>query len=150
MKPLTFVLFFSFLIIISFPFRVGDHICWCGESEIRVITEKIYIHPVGTFEDPFREDLHGSVECSCVRAVRSFGVDIPYGVNAVDFESNTEICVGVVVILRTTDYSHVAMVTAIEETGFWIKEGNYVKCKITERFIDFDDYRLKGFYQFNN
>lgn len=116
--------------------------------EINILpTEKIYMHQYGTTEDPYSEDLHGDLRCSCVRAVRSWGVDLPYGINAEDIEPNTEIEIGVVAIFNEKSGGHIGLVTRIGEKGFWVKESNYVKCEITERFIDFDDYRLVGYYK---
>lgn len=111
--------------------------------------EKIYMHKYGNVGDPYREDLHGDIRCSCIRSARSFGADIPSETDAINLEPNTGISLGVVVIFLTDDKEvrHVAVVTNIEEEGFWVKEGNYVKCEITERYISFDDHRIIGFYE---
>lgn len=118
------------------------------ECEIIILpTEKIYMHQYGTIEDPYREDLHGEIRCSCIRAVRSWGVKIPYGMNAEDIEPNTEIEIGAVAIFREKNGGHIGVVTRIGEKGFWIKEANYVECEITERWISFEDKRLIGYYK---
>lgn len=109
--------------------------------------EKVYMHPFGDIDDPYREDLHGNIKCSCVRAVRSFGANIPYDTDAENIEPNSEIEVGAVAIFKTVNYSHIAIVTNIKDSTFWVKEANYLKCQITEREINFDDERLVGFYK---
>lgn len=120
------------------------------KNEIQILPiEKIYMHPFGTVEDPYREDLHGDIRCSCIRAVRSWGVEIPYGMNAEDIKPNIDIEIGAVAIFREKDGGHIGVVTKIGEKGFWIKESNYVECEITERFIDYTDYRLIGYYKNN-
>ena len=69
------------------------------ECEIIILpTEKIYMHRYGTVEDPYREDLHGEIRCSCVRYARSLGVELPYDLEPKDLEPNTEIEIGAVAI----------------------------------------------------
>lgn len=117
------------------------------EKIIIIEREIVYMHPFGTIKDPYREDLHGVVECSCIRTIRSLGIELPFDTDAKDLQPNTDLAVDVIAIFRTKDYSHVGLVTEIKEDGFLIKEGNYVECRITERFIKFGDYRLIGFYK---
>jgi len=118
------------------------------KNEITILpTEKIYMHRYGTIEDPYREDLHGEIRCSCIRAVRSWGVELPYGISAENIEPNAEIEIGAVAIFREKIGGHIGVVTKIGKKGFWIKESNYVKCEITERWISFEDHRLIGYYK---
>lgn len=107
--------------------------------------EKIYMHPYGTIEDPYREDLHGEIRCSCVRAVRSWGVELAYDLEPKDLDPNIEIEIGAVALFKGEN--HVGLVTGIGENVFRIKEANYLDCEITEREINFDDVRLTGFYK---
>jgi hypothetical protein len=107
-------------------------------------TEKIYMHPYGTIEDPYREDLHGEIRCSCVRYARSLGVELPYELQPKDLQPNARIEVGISALFIE---NHIGVVSGIGKKGFWIKESNYVECEITERFINFNDYRLRGFYK---
>jgi len=118
------------------------------ECEITILpTEKIYMHRYGTIEDPYREDLHGEIRCSCIRAVRSWGVELPYGISVEDMEPNTGIEIGAVAIFNEKDGGHIGIVTKIGKKGFYIKESNYVECEITERWISFEDNRLIGYYK---
>lgn len=103
-------------------------------------------HPFGTEDDPYREDLHGDVECSCVRFARSQGAELPYGVDAKDLVPNSEPEVGGVIILQYKE-THVAYIEEISEEGYHIREGNYRPCEITERVIPVDDHRIVGFWK---
>lgn len=106
-------------------------------------------HPEAIPNDPYREDLHGAIECSCIRSVRSFGFDLPYGTDAENLKPNAQISIGVLALFQFSNSSHVAYVTRIEEKGFWVKEGNYpIACEFSERFVDFGDWSLAGFYSY--
>ena len=105
-------------------------------------------HPFSTLEDPYREDLHGKIECSCVRYTRSLGLQIPYNTDAINIKPNTRISIGVGALFLEEE-GHIAFVTKINEEGFWIDEAGYEKCKSTKRFIKFNDpyNKLIGFYK---
>lgn len=83
--------------------------------------------------------------CSCIQAVRKFGVHIPKGTNAGDLISNAGPAVGHVVLLKY-DLPHVAVIIGMTETTLTIREGNYEKCAITERIIDQNDPRIRGYW----
>ena len=119
----------------------------CENETIILPTEKIYMHRYGTIEDPYREDLHGDIRCSCVRYARSLGVELPYDLIPIDLGPNTDIEIGAVAIFREKLCGHIGVVTRIGDKGFWIKESNYVECEITERWISFEDHRLIGYYK---
>lgn len=108
----------------------------------------INYHPFSIPNDPYREDLHGQIECSCVRYARSLGLPIPYNTNAINLKPNTEISLGVGALF-SEEQGHVAVVVEILEDGFWVDEGDYKKCERTKRFIKFDNpyNKLIGFYK---
>lgn len=115
--------------------------------EVEAEPEIIYMHPFGTKEDPYREDLHGDIGCSCVRTARSLGINIPYGMDAVDLKPNTDKPeVGIGVLIKTEN-GHIAKITKIEEDKLWVIEGGYSDCEIVERFYSFDDPRIIGYYK---
>ena len=84
--------------------------------------------------------------CSCIKTARSLGANIPYGTYAADLVPNTELKQGVVALFRYSGVSHAAMVTEVLADGFWIYEGNYQRCRFSERFIPLTDPALIGFW----
>lgn len=58
---------------------------------------------------------------------------------------NTPPSVGVVAIFQYSE-KHIALVTSLEEKGFWVKEANFEPAKIGKRFIQWNDPRLVGFW----
>lgn len=90
--------------------------------------------------------IENPIACSCIKTVREMGVNLPYNTNAGDLKSNSTIHIGVLVLFSYEKAEHVGMVVSIERDGFWIREGNFEKCKFTERFIDFDNPFLRGFH----
>lgn len=59
---------------------------------------------------------------------------------------NTEISVGALVIFKYKTLKHYAVVTSIEDDGFWIKESNYRQGEYTKRRILFTDSAIEGFW----
>jgi hypothetical protein len=59
--------------------------------------------------------------------------------------NTTEVSVGTGILFSEVE-GHIAVITSITDTGYWVKEGDYIDCEITERFVEFDDYRIIGFY----
>lgn len=41
---------------------------------------------------------------------------------------------------------HIAVITKLEERGFWVKEANYKPCLVGERFVGWGDKALLGFW----
>lgn len=41
---------------------------------------------------------------------------------------------------------HVAYVSKLENNGFWVKEANFKKCQKGERFVEWGNYALIGFW----
>lgn len=83
--------------------------------------------------------------CSCVRYVQSLGGKVSG--NAINvIPTHFTPSEGDIAIMRyPNNVGHVAMVTKVEDSGFWITEANYHSCKKTERFIRNDYNRLVGF-----
>lgn len=53
--------------------------------------------------------------------------------------------VGAVAIFQYKE-KHIALVTKLDEKGFYIKESNYIAGKYGTRFIPWNDPKLVGFY----
>ena len=85
--------------------------------------------------------------CSCIKTARNLGIDIPYDTEADDLKSNTTIFVGALALFKYPNFSHVAVVTKLEASGFWVHEGNYKLCEMTKRFILYNDPALRGFWK---
>jgi len=101
------------------------------------------IRPTHSIEEPPQL---GGILCECVRYARSLGVEIPYNLHAIGLQPNSPPVENGLALFRYKNFYHVGVITLLEETGFWIIEANYKKCKVTERFIYYDDPALRGFY----
>ncbi len=86
------------------------------------------------------------VACSCIKAARLFGAELPLNTNASELKPNTTIFEGVLALFSYDKSDHAATVTKIGDSSFSVLEGNYIKCKMIEREVDFNDPFLKGFY----
>lgn len=86
-------------------------------------------------------------ECSCVLTAKEYGIPLPPG-DAEDIPTNSTPIVGGVVLFDYETVGHVAVITKIEADGFWVYEGNYRECEITERFIKWTDKAIRGFAYF--
>lgn len=119
-----------------------------ADQTMMVTTEQVVMnpHPQGTEADPYLEELHGPIECSCIRYARSKGIKIPYGINAKDLTPNAEPEVGVLVLIDSK-VAHVSVVTSIDEIGYWITEGNWQHCKETKRRIPKNHHSIRGFWK---
>ena len=53
--------------------------------------------------------------------------------------------VGVIVLFQYDSIGHAGELVALEETGFWDKESNFVPCAAGKRFVRWDDSHIKGF-----
>lgn len=81
-----------------------------------------------------------------MKYVRTLIPDLPYIFTPDDLEPNTPVFVGAAALFRYPSEAHIAYVSGLEETCFWIKETNWKHGKYTERCVDYDDYALRGFY----
>lgn len=87
------------------------------------------------------------IRCECMSAVRFWGLDIPLKTDLSKLEGNTVPVKGAGVILQYPKSWHIAIITKLMEKGFLVKESNFQKCKITERFIEWNNIAIKGFYK---
>ena len=83
--------------------------------------------------------------CSCVKTARFLGANIPIGNNAENISSNSYPITGGLVLFSYPKIKHIALITKLEEVGFWIVEGNFKPCQKTKRFIYWNDTFLAGF-----
>lgn len=93
-----------------------------------------------------------AVLCSCVKGVREFIPNMPYG-DANNIFANTEAFEGAVAIfwfppsdMYPEGTKHVAYVAKIEGDRFYIKQTNKETCKYTEEWVSFSSANLLGFY----
>jgi hypothetical protein len=93
------------------------------------------------------------VLCSCVKGVREFIPDLPFG-DAADFFPNTELKEGVVAIFwfpPSEKYpqgtKHVAYVDEVIDHIFHIKQTNKQSCAYSEEWVSVDSPYLIGFYE---
>jgi hypothetical protein len=86
-------------------------------------------------------DPETTIEGNCYLYVNQF-VKLPL---MQEITPNTTPIVGSVAILQYK-VPHLAYVTALEETGFWVKESNYVPGKIGTRFIKWNEKTIKGYW----
>ncbi len=89
---------------------------------------------------------HESNLCSCVSYVRSLVPEAPRK-DAINYKPNAAPAVGSVAIFRYKNgVGHVAFVTALYSTGFFISEANYHHCKVDDRWVAYNDPALRGFW----
>lgn len=100
--------------------------------------------------EEYREEIdEESIYCQCLKTSRSLGANLPY-INADQLNKNGTPTQGGVVILKYGDVYHTAYIQFILKGGLWVQEGNYVRCKKTERFISWDDPNIIGFWSEDN
>ena len=84
-------------------------------------------------------------ECSCKVFVAQY-VDMPFG-DADSFDPNIpRPMAGSVALLRYGDVPHMSYVKSVSDGFVVVMEGNYEKCRITERTVALDDLALRGFW----
>lgn len=89
---------------------------------------------------------HANIYCSCVQTARWLGVPIETGTNAKDIKPNSYPVKNGLVLFSYKNDDHVAKIIKFFNDGFWVREGNFDECQITERFVSFKDPYLKGFW----
>ena len=125
------------------------------EPPIQIVYAEEVVEEVSTTTEPVIDDkpipepetiVPTSVACSCVKTARMHGVELPPG-NAIDLKPNSDIPVeGQVIIMKYHSGGHVAVIREITEEGYWIVEGNYHRCKVSERFIPKTYPHIVGFW----
>ena len=64
---------------------------------------------------------------------------------AEDLKPNGEPVIGGGILLKYPNNYHVAVIQEFRDEGFFVKEGNFKKCEITERLIKYNDPVITGF-----
>ena len=86
-----------------------------------------------------------SIYCSCIKYIRSIGVNVPYGTNAEDIPNQGSPTLGGLILLEYEDISHVAIIQEFTDKGFLVTEANYKSCERTTRIISYNDPFIRGF-----
>ena len=88
-----------------------------------------------------------STFCSCVRTAQYLGAKLPM-VDAQYFQQfkRTMPTLNGLVLLQYGKVSHVAVIKGFKENGIVVSEGNYKKCAITTRIIDYNNPNIRGFW----
>lgn len=100
---------------------------------------------------PVTNDSSLAVSCSCVAFAQQYGAVRGVGL-ARNHPINTQAPqMGAIVVTRESsgeaNTGHLAIVTDITKTGIYVKESNYVRCRITyNRFIAFSSGLIRGYY----
>lgn len=119
---------------------------------LQIITKYHNVDPlnfesaVRYFVENYNHNKEWWTSCSCVKTARVLGLAVPANTNAEDLIPNSTPYVGGGVLINSRGIRHLSVIQAITEDGFFIKEGNYEACKIGERFLNFNDNSIIGFY----
>ncbi len=92
-----------------------------------------------TEEQP-KESIKDPIASNCYLYVKSLIPSLP---RSSDITSNTTPFVGAVVIM---DFPHYAIVTKLEETGFWVKDSNWGGPGYRTHFIPWGYKHIEGFW----
>lgn len=90
-----------------------------------------------------------TIKTSCVLAVRHFGANVPKG-NAIDLPTGNTPTVGGVIKFSYgsgVEEHHLSYIQAILKTGMWVQECNRTYGVCGERFVEFSDPAILGFWQ---
>lgn len=97
---------------------------------------------------PFTVFAQVNPACYCVMAARDFSTSTIPKINANDFAifpSKTP-TVGGIVVMKYPNAWHIATITSLEETGFWVVDGNFRPCEYTRHFIKWDNPAIYKFW----
>lgn len=83
--------------------------------------------------------------CSCVKYARSLVPELPPG-DASQLAPNGPPVVGGIAIMHYGSLYHLGVILSLQEGGFTVTEGNYKRCRKTERFIEWDSREIVGFW----
>lgn len=98
--------------------------------------------------------VRASIFSSCIKTARAyFGVEIPYGTDAVELSGNGIPTQGGLVLLELGrigggTISHVGVIQAFLKDGFWIGQGNVPKGELSYDFINYNSPKIRGFWSF--
>lgn len=90
-------------------------------------------------------DISDNIYCSCVKTARSEGLKLPPG-DADNLKPNSMPVEGGGILLKYGNVYHVAKILNFTPSGFFIVEGNKVKCKKTYRVVLYNDKAIRGFW----
>ncbi len=88
------------------------------------------------------------VACNCYLYVKARISNLPM---MKDVVGSTTPSVGAVAIFEYIDkhtfetVKHIAIITSLGDTGFYVKESNFVGCEYGKRFIEYSDSHIRGF-----
>ncbi len=81
---------------------------------------------------------------NCYEYVKSLVPSLP---RSSEITANTAPYVGAVVFM---DFPHYAVITKLEETGFWVKDSNWGGPGYRTHFIQWDNKHIEGFWSPSN
>ena len=86
--------------------------------------------------------------CSCVLTAKAMvGYNKTVGM-AKYWPRNSDIpTVGGVVVTKESYAGHVAVILAVEQNRIYVKEGNYNRCKVSERWINLNNPVIIGYWR---
>ena len=97
-------------------------------------------------EDVVLQSIYIPPQCECVRYLREV-LNVPIRGNAKDIRPNTDIPLVGGVVLQTIDgVAHASQIQWLLPKCMYVKEGNKVLCKATERCIPYDDKSIRGYW----
>lgn len=95
----------------------------------------------------------GTVFCNCVSTVKHLtGYKLPrigLAKNLVKDKKHVSQMpsVGAILIQKSRNTGHVALVIGLEDEGIRIRDGGWGGCRLTERFINYDDPSILGYWR---
>lgn len=132
-------------VIISFT---GSPIIVNAPEAIAETTEEVIERletPLNSLKQPVLPE--GGTYCYCVKTARLFNENVPK-LNAIDFKGNTSLpAPNDLLLLKYSSVFHVAYIERMDNDSFWIKEGNFSRCRLTSRKIRYGNEHITGFYK---
>ena len=87
-----------------------------------------------------------ALACNCWAYVKSLNPALP---NTANLKPNGTPAVGTVAIFNYEGTMHYALITALSDDGFSVKESNLHHCQYDVRVVSWSDPHLIGFYHFS-
>ena len=98
---------------------------------------------VGDLQTVVKEKKYDPVAANCYRYIKETYPNLPLTKDIVD---NTPLAVGVVAFFKYGSLNHYAIVTKLDDTGFWIRDSNFGGPGYRTHLILYSDVHLRGFY----
>ena len=129
------------------PFDIIDNVD-CG---VRMIKNEEYFRWKPSIESwlpMLSEENQNKINalCSCVKGLRSFGVNMPFA-DAKNIRPNSVAKVGNVILFKYLKTYHASLIIEIHEDYYLVKETNSFRCQYGERKILKTDPYIRGFYK---